>query len=289
MLLSELFDMCLKEHWDQPRFQLSGHCKEVRSKYKNHIGPKFGQLDYLAITRGQVRDFHKGLGNTPVTANRCLEILSRLFTYSIEKELNTQGINPCLSVKRFSERKRRRYASEAEIKKIGLILDRLYATEPLEVTFLYTLLFTGARPRSLERARWDELQEAEDGFGVLTFEGKSTEATGDLETVLLPPHIMELIGKLTRRDDGLIFGIPLPGYLWRKIRKEAGCPDLWARDMRRTFASVGMSNDVEIGIIGELLNHHSVQTTKRYAKLSNTARVKGVTAIADKLNSILKK
>jgi integrase len=100
---------------------------------------------------------------------------------------------------------------------------------------------------------------------------------------------MDMIKNLPKRQDGLIFGIGLPGYLWRKIRKEAGCEDLWARDFRRTFATVGMSNKVDMKVIGKLLNHHSQQTTDRYALLDNSARLEAVSAISAKLDSILKK
>lgn len=288
MTIDELFAKCFADHWDSPRFNLSGHALEVRAKYKNHIKPVFGAIDYLSVTRVQIRDFHKSFAKTPVTGNRLLEIISKLYKFSIEREWNAGGFNPVIGIKHFTERKRRRYASETEIKKVGEILDKLYKTQPLEITFLYTLLFTGARPRSIERSRWSEFTESS-GFGVLVFDGKSTEATGDPESVILPPKIMELIHKLPKRSDGLIFGIPSPGYLFRKIRKEAGCEDLWLRDFRRTFATVGMSNKVDMKVIGKLLNHHSTQTTDRYALLDDSARLEAVTAISAKLDSILKK
>jgi integrase len=92
---------------------------------------------------------------------------------------------------------------------------------------------------------------------------------------------------LPKREDGLIFGIKMPSHLWRKIRKEAGCEDLWARDSRRTFATIGMSNGVKMDTVSELLNHSSVQTTKTYAKLNGSARSQAVETIASKMNQLL--
>lgn len=287
--LDDLFEKCFNEHWDCPRYNLSGHSKEVKAKYENHIKPGFGQRSYLEIKRSEIRDWHQGFRETPVTGNRCLEILSRLYRFSSDKELNESGFNPTIGVKHFTERKRRRYASEFELKKIGEILDAKFNEYPVEMAFLYTLLFTGARPRSIERSTWNMLSEVEGGYGILVFDGKSTEATGDEESVILPPNIMEMIRKMPRRTDDLIFGISAPGYLFRKIRKEAGCNDLWLRDFRRTFATVGMSNKVDMKVIGQLLNHHSSQTTLRYALLDNSARLEAVSAISNKLKSILKK
>jgi integrase len=288
MNIDELFKKCYADHWNCERFNLSGHSLEVQAKYKNHIKPAFGEIDYLSVTRVMIRDFHKSFAKTPVTGNRLLEIISKLYKYSIEREWNAGGYNPVIGIKHFTERKRRRYASETEIKKVGEILERLYQEMPIEITFLYTLLFTGARPRSIERSRWSELT-ASNGFGALVFDGKSTEATGDPESVIIPPKIMDMIHKLPKRQDGLIFGISAPSYLFRKIRKEAGCEDLWMRDLRRSFATIGMSNKVDMKVIGQLLNHHSMQTTLRYSLLDDSARLEAVTSISNKLDSILKK
>lgn len=287
MIVDELFTACFTEHWNCERYRISGHAKEVKAKYGRHVSPTFGPMEYLGITRSQVREWHGAKRETPVTANRSIEILSRMYRFSVEKEWNQHGFNPCQSIKHFTERKRKRYASEDEIQIIGAILNRKMISYPVEMTFLFTLLYTGARPRSIERAMWRDLCETKDGYGVLTFDGKSTAETGDEESVIIPPDILKMLKKLPPAN-GLIFGIPLPSYLWRKIRAEAGCPDLWARDLRRTFATIGMSNNVEIGVIGELLNHHSTNTTKRYAKLDNRARVTAVGQISDKMNSILK-
>jgi integrase len=77
--------------------------------------------------------------------------------------------------------------------------------------------------------------------------------------------------------------------LWEKVSAEAGCPDLWARDLRRTFATVGMSSGIKMDTISELLNHKSVQTTKLYAKLNDDARVEASSAISNKISEIVKR
>lgn len=289
MTVEELFQECYKEHWSQERYVKSGHEKEVLSKYKNHIRPTFGRLEYLTITRSQIRDWHRAFSKIPVTGNRCKEILSKLYSFSMEKEFNQSGFNPCQAVKKFTERKRKRYASEAELKRLGAVFEKFYMEHPVEITFIYTLHYTGSRPRALERALWSELQEIDDGVGFLTFDGKSTEATGDQESVIIPSNIMEMIKKLPRRSDGLIFGIKSPSYLWRKIRIEANCPDLWCRDSRKTFATVGFSNGVDKGVVGKLLNHHSPATTDRYAQLNRSAGLEASDKIKNKFDSIFGK
>lgn len=280
--IENLFNKVVKKYWDSPRFKESGHLREVLSKYKNHIGPEFGQVKIGKVTRLQVMEWHEKMSSTPVTANRSLEVLSKCYKYAIDREW-FDGPNPCATVKAFTERKRTRFATDEELAKLGKILDREKVARPVEVTFLYTLFLTGARPRSLERAKWQNFIN-----GELVFDGKSTHRTGEREVLIIPSFVLEMIKALPKREDDLIFGIKIPTHFWQKIREEAGCIDLWARDSRRTYATIGMSNNVDMPIISKLLNHKSVQTTDRYALLNNKARVQASDTIADKVHTILK-
>jgi integrase len=78
----------------------------------------------------------------------------------------------------------------------------------------------------------------------------------------------------------------MPVRLWAKIRKEAGCPDLRARDLRRTFATVGMSAGLKMDQISEILGHRSTQTTKIYAKLNIDSQIESARAIADAIEKV---
>lgn len=285
-----LFTLCFDEHWDADRYQLSGWASKVSELYHSLIEPTFANQKISQVTARSVREWHQSLNVTPIRANRGLEVLSRMFRFAEEKEYRPQGLNPCLLVKAFKEAKRKRYATEQELKKIMAILIRDAVTNPRASAFLYLLIFTGARPRSLERATWNMLKTHEvDGrfFGVLTFDGKTTEETGEQEVVVLPPSAMAIVEKLPKTSDKIL-GIQMPSVYWNKVRIEAGCPDLWARDLRRTFATVGMGEGAEIGVIGELLNHKTTQTTKIYAKLVDAKRIEAVSQIANKMDQILK-
>lgn len=291
LTLDQLFEVAFKEHWSSERYLKSGWAKEVERLYRTVLSSVFGSHRLSELTAKRIREWHQSLNATPIKANRSLEVLSRLYRFAEEKELRAQGLNPCLLVKAFKEAKRKRYATEQELKKIGEILSRKSLDYPKASVFIYLLIFTGARPRSLERATWDMLKTVDvDGktFGVLNFHGKTSHETGEEEQVIIPPHGMELINKLPK-DSDFILGIKLPTPFWRVVRQEAGCPDLWARDLRRTFATTGLSSGKDIGVIGELLNHKTIQTTKIYAKLIDSKRLEAVSEIADKMTDILKK
>lgn len=292
LTVHELFNRTRDEYWDSERFRKSDRLRDVKSLYGSHIESKLGGLKLSALDVIRVRAWHRELSaTTPTAANRALEVLSRMFSYAEEIGIRTQGTNPCLLVRSNQEKKRKRFATEDEIKEIGLRLNREYKEHPRAVVFLYLLLMTGSRPRAIERAKADQLQALQlEGrtYGVLTFEGKTTESTGEEEVVIIPPQLMEMIASLPKSDDGRLVGCGMPVKMWRKIRGEINAPDLWARDLRRTFATVGLSNGVEIGKISELLNHKSTQTTKIYAKLMDNKRVQATLKIADTIELLVR-
>jgi len=280
----------LTHHWNAERYKKSGWAKEVERIYASKIINSFGFIEITRVKAKDIRNWHKDLMETPVEANRALNVLSKLFSYAEEQEIIPQNQNPCKLVKPHREKKRKRFATPEELKKI---LDRLEINKesnPKAVLFIYLLIFSGARPRSIERAKWSQLKTLDhDGemFGLLTFDGKSTSSTGEDEQVIIPPIAMELLVKTIPTEDALV-GIKMPRDFWDKIRKEAGCADLWARDLRRTFATIGLSNGESSGVIGELLNHKSADTTKIYTQLLQTKKIETTKNIAATIHGFLK-
>lgn len=284
----ELFERVWKEYWDVERYQLSGHAKQVKWCFEKHIKNHFGTLKLSEVSPMKIRTWHAAFDSL-YNANHALRVFGRMFRFAEEQELRRQHTNPCALVKQHPERERKRHASIEEIQKITQLLETKVQKNPAGVAFLYLLMFTGSRPRAIERATWPQLKEFEmDGeqYGFLTFEGKSSGKTGQEERVVIPPQGMKALNRLPRVEGCTITGIKMPRTLWREIKKEAGCPDLWARDWRRTFATVGMSNGVGEGVIGELLNHRDPNTTKIYAKVMDGRKLQAAAAIATKIESI---
>ncbi len=292
LTIKELFEKIWRAHWNKERFIRSGWALKAKQIYDRLIHPAFGEKLQVRLTASQVRAWHGTLAATPGQANRALEVLSKMLSFAEEREWRQQGTNVCGLVKPYREKKRKRFATPDEIQKLNTILSREEAKNPQAVAFIYGLLFSGARSRSLERAVWNELEimsHENQTFGILTFFGKSSEATGEDEQVVLPPQVMRLleIPQIAKLDE-TVFGIKKPANFWRRIRKEAGCEDLEIRDLRRTFATIGLSNGVSLGVIGELLNHKDPKTTKIYAKLMNTKRLEATKVIADHVSLLFK-
>jgi len=285
--IDDLFAKALDGHWGQPKYVASGWKDQVAQVYARSIKSKFGkQLARTGVTLAAVVDWHAKEAKHPRQANLALAVLSKMLNYGEQigwRELNS---NPCVRVTRHPESSRSRFATPDEVQKVGTCLQMYAESHPAAVAFLYILIFSGSRPRAIERATWDQLTELTVNgktWGILKFQGK----TG-AEVVYLPPQAMAVIDRLPKTSK-TITGMGLPRKLWEKIRVEAGCPDLWMRDWRRTFATVGMSGGEAMARISELLNHKSTQTTKIYAKLMDGAKIEAAGAIADRLAGMLEK
>ena len=197
---------------------------------------------------------------TPTQANRVLSVAAKMFKLAEKWRYRPQHSNPCYLVdNRYKENSRGRYASPAELSRIGPVLDKYATEDPAGVAFLYVLAYSGARPSEVGRATPNMV----DDKGVLRIaEGKTGK-----RAVYLPAQALRAMALLPKSRKSLCGRTTVPKVLWAKVRKEAKCEGLWARDLRRTFATVALSNGTPIGVVGDLLGHKSAQTTKIYAKL----------------------
>lgn len=301
--LQDVFDACWAEHWNTERYIRSGWAKQVKSDWELHLKAEFGQYALDALKAKTItawfKDFKpiysnkKGVSGQ-ATANRCLNILSRLYTYAAGEEWVTPGFNPCAAVKRHPIKKRKKMATKEQLVEIGKSIERHRPDHPEGAAFLRILLLTGIRPRALERAtreQYEEFTHPIDGrtYGRLVYFGKSTADTDEEEVTIFPPEAVEEVRALPVPEDGSLIGCKMPKRLWNKIRDDVGCHDLWARDSRRTFASIALDNDVELSVIGRALNHHNTQTTLIYAHLLMDKRAKVAATVGKEMAELLGK
>ena len=68
---------------------------------------------------------------------------------------------------------------------------------------------------------------------------------------------------------------------WRRIRDLAGIPDVRIHDLRHNAASLLANRGVSLQVIGKTLGHKQIQTTLRYAHLTDETAQKAVDDLAD--------
>lgn len=291
--VGEIFDEMLVTHWGLKRFEKSGWKTEVIGLFERRIEKPFGKAKLQSLGPKKLRAWHSSMRAFPTEANRARSVLSKIFEYALGEEYY-YGANPVDYVPLFREVKRDRYATEEEIAKILNILERDKEKFPEAVLFIYMALYSGARPQSLIELCLDDFTEIEGGYAVVHFFGKSFANSGDKESLLFPPQVFQMIKDHVAKLDRKIFPNPkifkqrVPHHYWSKLRKEINAPDLVLRDLRRTFATIGLSQDLTKDVIGGLLNHKSEQTTARYAKLDIRKRLGAAMKIEERINEISK-
>jgi len=234
-----------------------------------YILPRLGKDRITEVERDDIAAVHAALAKTPYQANRVLSVLSTVFNYAEKRQLRADHTNPCRHVEKYPEKKKRRYITDDEARRLAAVLAKYQTTNQRAVAFIRVLLFTGARPEEISRARPEWLRESGKGW-VLDLPDSKTGA----RLVYLPDAAVAAFKSVEPADDGTFFGIQPPAKFWRKVREEAGFPDVRMYDLRHTFASAALRAGLSLPQIGGLLGHKQPATTARYAHLMEEAGIK---------------
>ena len=148
---------------------LAGHvevnCKAAslasyRQLLDKHILPALRTMPIRSVEPAHITTFHYALRATPVTANRAIDILHKMFSLAEAWELRPAGTNPCRSVRRYKEEKRERFLTPAEVRRLGRVLDAAEAeggTKAYAVAAIRLMMLTGCRKAEILTLRWDDL------------------------------------------------------------------------------------------------------------------------------------
>jgi hypothetical protein len=75
--------------------------KEYRRNLQRFILPALGQLTVTGVTRADIARFHHELRHIPYQANRCLEVISKMFVLAEMWGLCPDGSNPRKHIRKF--------------------------------------------------------------------------------------------------------------------------------------------------------------------------------------------
>ena len=284
----------LAERFDKEHIAIrvkASTAKEYRGTLKRFILPALGRLAVPEITRADVAKFHHDLRHIPYQANRCLEVVSKMFVLAEMWGLRPDGSNPRKHIRKYPEEKRERFLSAAELRRIGEVL-REMESERIElqsaILAARLLILTGCRLGEIMTLKWDYVDFEE---RVLRLPDSKT---GKKVVHLGAPAVEYLQG--AQRIDGnpwVITGT-LPGKplsdlqpFWQRVRARAGVKDVRIHDLRHTFASTAVASGQGLPMIGKLLGHTQVQTTARYAHLAAEPVRLAADAVAQNLRQSL--
>jgi len=268
--VSDLADRFDKEHI-AVRLKAST-AKEYRGTLIRFILPALGRLAVPEITRADVAKFHHDLRHIPYQANRCLEVVSKMFVLAEMWGLRPDGSNPRKHIRKYPEEKRERFLSAAELRRIGEVLREMESERTeLQSAILAArlLIMTGCRLGEIMTLKWDYVDFEE---RVLRLPDSKT---GKKVVHLGVPAVEYLQGAQHIDGNPWVITGTLPGKplsdlqpFWQRVRARAGVKDVRIHDLRHTFASAAVASGQGLPMIGKLLGHTQVQTTARYAHLA---------------------
>ena len=239
---------------------------------KLHVVPELGGLTLSAVERSHVATLHRRMRDTPYQANRAVETVARMFSLAEVWGLVPPGRNPCRSVRRYREKRRERFLTADEYRRLGDALDAAQAdgsTMPSAIAAIRLLLLTGCRKNEIVTLRWDDVDR---GARELRL---SDTKTGP-RRVPLTPAVEWVLDRIPRVEGNpWVIAGRKPGTrlsnldgAWQRLRDRAGLDDVRLHDCRHSYASRALALGEGLPAIGRLLGHRKVATTARYAHLA---------------------
>jgi integrase len=265
----------LAERFDREHVALrvkESTAKGYRRMVERVIVPALGRHRVTEVTRADIAKLHHDLRHIPYDANRCLEIISKMFNLAEMWGLRPDGTNPRKHIKKYPEEKRERFLSAAELRRVGEVL-REMEEEGIEllagIAAVRLLILTGCRLGEIMRLKWE----------FVDFEGRALrlpDSKTGAKTVHLGQPAIDVLRAIERVKDnpwvitGTMPGAPLYDLqpFWQRVRARTGLKDVRIHDLRHTFASTAVAAGQGLPMIGKLLGHTQVQTTARYAHLA---------------------
>lgn len=206
-------------------------------------------------------------GKKEARFNRAVPVLAALLKYAEQLYLRRKGSNPCRGMPRYRREPAERYLSPLEYRHMGAALREVEATNPIEVAIIRLLLYTGARVSEIRDLQWEWVRPPH----LMLPDSK----TGP-KAIWLNSQALAIIDAIPRRN-GCPFVFPnykgtAPLKLdnwWPNFRRSCSLPDVRVHDLRHSFASTAIMDNVPLATIGKLLGHLLPETTAKYAHLSD--------------------
>ncbi len=290
----------------------SGTVREYQRIFDQDILPVIGARRIADLDTRHVTTLHIAMRDRKVSANRALARLSTFCNWAERMGDRLRHSNPCADVKPYAEVPKERFLSIEEFERLGQALrvaetvglrpaprlrmqpksartarhrpksaDIPIPASPFAVAAIRFLMLSGWREGEVLSLKWSDVDFGR-SFATLedTKSGRSNRPLG--------PPALELLTHIPKLDGspyvfpGAAHGTHLKELkrTWYAVRHSAGLEDVRLHDLRHSFASVAAESGTSLQLIGTLLGHARPETTKRYAHLTEDARVRAAAEVS---------
>lgn len=265
LTLNRFVDM----YWvDVARYWKPSTAKRNLQAWRVQLAPAFGTMRVDEVRSADVRLWRDDCaGEHEAQYNRAIPVLGSLFKYAEALDLRRKGSNPCRGLPRYRRAAKERFLSPLEYSRLGAALRAADERFAAQVAIVRLLLFTGARISEIRDLRWEWVRPPH----LLLPDSK----TGP-RTIWLNSQALAVLAAIPRREGcGFVFPNgtgtkPLTiDPWWSGLRRSCSMPDLRLHDLRHSFASTAIMDNVPLVTIGKLLGHALPETTAKYAHLAD--------------------
>ena len=237
---------------------------EYQLQCKAYILPKLASMRVQDVTRGDVEAIVAKL--RPVTRNRVLALLSRLFTLAEHWEWRPQHTNPARGVERSREQARDRTLSGEEIAGLTAALTSAASKSPMAVAAIRVAAVTGLRISEVLGMKWEHI-DFETGRVVLP-ETKTGRRSHDLPSAALAilSDVPRINGWVFASREGSHVVYKTIRSVFARAARQAGVPDVRLHDLRRTVMTQAAMAGVGVHVLRDLLGHRTTAMADRYIR-----------------------
>lgn len=275
--------------------------------YRNYIKEsEIAGLKVYSIKSLQIQEYYNKLGKTKTFSqiNKLNKLLKQFFFYAEKEGFILK--NPCLNLTIPNKEKQVRkkdikYFDEKEIKQ----LKKAFSGNKIEPIVL-TALGTGLRQGELLALKWENVNLDEKYLEVIETVKKvyvfDKEGNKELKTVYntpkteysvrkvdLPEKIVNLLSSLPRESefvfakDGKPFSSKTVFGNWKRTLKKNNIPHKKFHALRHTYATMLLTNGVDLKTVQDLMGHSDITITQIYLHILPKAKKNAV----NKINKLL--
>ena len=259
----------VETYWDDvARYWKASTAKRNHAAWRHDLAPVFGGSRVADVLPSDVIRWRDAcIGQAESRYNRALPVLASLLKYAEQLHLRRKGSNPCRGMPRYKRPAIERYLTPLEYRRLADALALAEPSHPAHVAIIRLLLFTGARVSEISDLRWAWVQPPR-----LMLPDSKTGA----KIIWLNSQASAVLDAVSRHEDSpFLFpnrkrsgAVSLTAW-WPKLRRSCALPDVRIHDLRHSFASTAIMDNVPLATIGKLLGHMLPETTAKYAHLSD--------------------
>lgn len=261
------------------------------SLLRTHLLPQFGPVMMSEVSKLQVAEFVSRLRATkkPSTVNRILILFRFIYNQAIRWEVPGLTHNPTAACPLLRDNARKeRFLSKEETARL---YDSVCESEsPVLRHVIALLILTGARKGEALTARWTDFDLAHRIWRV------PMSKSGRPRHIPLSDGALAVLERIPNQGlaDGYLFPSPSTGKpytsifgAWDRARQRAKLQDVRIHDLRHSFASMLVNQGRSLYEVQQILGHHQIKTTQRYAHLANKTLIDAANTASSEFSEAL--